>query len=84
MPRKGKIVTSSFDDFDGLDGQEPDEGLPPLLRRPEPVADPLLVTQLRGTRKELLANPEVSLDEAAANAVTSVRWTEAAAGARGP
>lgn len=64
-------MTSSFDDFDGLDGQEPDEGLPPLLRRPEPVADPLPVTKLRSTRKELLANPEVSLDEAAANAVTS-------------
>ncbi len=64
-------MTFSFDDFDGLDGQEPDEGLPPLLRRPEPVADPLRVPQLRGTRKALLANPEVSLDEAAANAVTS-------------
>lgn len=64
-------MTSSFDEFDGLDGQEPDEDLPPLLRRPEPVADPLPVTKLRSARKELLANPEVSLDEAAANAVTS-------------
>ncbi|MGC0344331.1 hypothetical protein RKD20_009453 [Streptomyces sp. SLBN-8D4] len=71
MPQEGKIVTSSFDDFGGLDGQEPDDGLPPLLRRPEPVADPQPVTKLRSTRKELLANPEVSLDEAAANAVTS-------------
>ncbi|MGW4349014.1 hypothetical protein ACWEL8_28635 [Streptomyces sp. NPDC004690] len=64
-------MTSSFYDFDGLDGQEPDEDLPPLLRRPEPVADPLPVTKLRNARKELLANPEASLDEAAANAVTS-------------
>ncbi|MEU3411296.1 hypothetical protein ABZ760_08490 [Streptomyces sp. NPDC006658] len=64
-------MTSSFDDFGSLDGQEPDEGLPPLLRRPEPVADPLPVTKLRGTRKELLDNPDASLDEAAANAITS-------------
>ncbi|MGW4034557.1 hypothetical protein ACWEFL_35560 [Streptomyces sp. NPDC004838] len=64
-------MTSSFDDFDGLDGQEPDDGLPPLLRRPEPVADPLPVTKLRGTRKELLDNPDASLDEAAANAITA-------------
>jgi hypothetical protein len=69
--QEGKIMTSLFDDFDGLDGQEPDESLPPLLRRPEPVADPLPVTKLRGARKELLANPAVSLDEAAASAVTS-------------
>ncbi|WP_405763934.1 hypothetical protein OHU34_43530 [Streptomyces sp. NBC_00080] len=64
-------MTSSFDELDGLDGQEPDEGLPPLLRRPEPVADPLPVTKLRSTRRELLENPEAALDEAAANAITS-------------
>ncbi|MEV5010905.1 hypothetical protein [Streptomyces sp. NPDC055692] len=64
-------MTSSFDNFDGLDGQEPDDGLPPLLRRPEPVADPQPVTKLRSTRRELLDNPDSSLDEAAANAITS-------------
>ncbi|MEU1782129.1 hypothetical protein ABZ545_21965 [Streptomyces abikoensis] len=57
--------------FDGLDGQEPDDGLPPLLRRPEPVADPQPVAKLRSARRELLGNPDASLDEAAANAVTS-------------
>ncbi|MFC7869468.1 hypothetical protein ACFU5B_37440 [Streptomyces murinus] len=62
---------TSFDAFDGLDGAEPDDGLPPLLRRPQPVADPLPVTKLRGTRKVLLDNPDTSLDENAASAVTS-------------
>lgn len=62
---------TSFDSFDGLDGREPDDGLPPLLRRPEPVADPRPVTGLRSARRALLANPETSLDEAAANAITS-------------
>ncbi|MFK0025687.1 hypothetical protein [Streptomyces sp. NPDC090798] len=64
-------MTSSFDDFDGLDGQESDDGLPPLLRRPEPVADPQPVTKLRSARRELLENPAASLDGAAANAITS-------------
>jgi hypothetical protein len=62
---------TSFDSFDGLDGPAADVGLPPLLRRPEPVADPQPVTRLRGARKALLANPYTSLDEAAANAITS-------------
>ncbi|WP_405504661.1 hypothetical protein [Streptomyces anulatus] len=55
----------------GLDGLDHDDGLPPLLRRPEAVADPQPVTRLRRARKALLANPDVSLDEAAANVVTS-------------
>jgi hypothetical protein len=55
----------------GLDGLDHDDGLPPLLRRPEAVADPQPVTRLRGARKALLRNPDVSLDEAAANVVTS-------------
>ncbi|MFF9457297.1 hypothetical protein [Streptomyces flaveolus] len=57
--------------FDGLDESELDDGLPPLLRRPQPVADPLPVPKLRGTRKVLLENPDTSLDEGAASAVTS-------------
>jgi hypothetical protein len=57
--------------FDGLDESELDDGLPPLLRRPQPVADPLPVPKLRGTRKVLLENPDTSLDEGAAGAVTS-------------
>ncbi|WP_030720236.1 hypothetical protein [Streptomyces griseus] len=64
-------MTSIDHGFGGQDGQEPDDGLPPLLRRPAPVADPQPVTKLRGARKALLANPDSSLDEAAANAVTS-------------
>ncbi|MFJ3310350.1 hypothetical protein ACIPSA_46655 [Streptomyces sp. NPDC086549] len=55
----------------GLDGLDHDDGLPPLLRRPEAVADPQPVARLRRARKALLAHPDVSLDEAAANAVTS-------------
>ncbi|MGW1259991.1 hypothetical protein ACWD5Q_33675 [Streptomyces sp. NPDC002513] len=62
---------TSIDAFDGRDGQEPDDGLPPLLRRPAPVADPQPVTRLRGARRALQENPDTSLDEAAANAVTS-------------
>ncbi|HEV2640511.1 MAG TPA: hypothetical protein VGX23_35600 [Actinocrinis sp.] len=46
------------------------ESLPPLLRRPDEVPDPVPVTQLRGFRKTLLDNPMNSLDEDAANVVT--------------
>ncbi|MDX3186624.1 hypothetical protein ABZ516_32570 [Streptomyces sp. NPDC019826] len=62
---------TSPESFAGLDGPEPDDGLPPLLRRPEAVADPQPVARLRRARKALLDHPEVSLDEEAANVVTS-------------
>lgn len=68
MSWKGEKI---MDQFDGMAGQEPEDGLPPLLRRPKPVADPQPVTKLRGARKVLLDNPETSLDEDAASAVTS-------------
>jgi hypothetical protein len=62
---------TSSDSFAGLDGLDHDDGLPPLLRRPEAVEDPQPVTRLRRVRSALLKNPDVSLDEAAANVVTS-------------
>lgn len=61
---------SSIENF-GLDGQDPDDGLPPLLRRPVAIADPEPVTKLRSARKALVDNSDTTLDEAAANAVTS-------------
>ncbi|MFI6396372.1 hypothetical protein [Nonomuraea sp. NPDC050540] len=45
--------------------------LPPLLRRPDPVADPVPLPQLRGVRKALLDNPSCSLDEQAASVITA-------------
>ena len=51
-------------------GNEDDSSLPPLLRRPDPTADPVPVTQLRGARKALLSNPFSALDEEAASVVT--------------
>ncbi|MFI8456903.1 hypothetical protein [Kitasatospora sp. NPDC085464] len=53
-----------------LDDFENDDNLPPLLRRPDRVPDPVPVAQLRGPRKALLDNPVVSLDEDAASVVT--------------
>ena len=58
---------------DGLEldlENEDDSYLPPLLRRPDPVADPVPVTQLRGARRALLSNPSSALDEEAASVVT--------------
>ncbi|MER7756208.1 hypothetical protein [Kitasatospora sp. NPDC097643] len=54
----------NLDDFE-------DNNLPPLLRRPDPIADPVPVPQLRGPRKALLDNPANSLDEDAASVVTA-------------
>ncbi|MFE7037783.1 hypothetical protein ACFU9Y_46620, partial [Streptomyces sp. NPDC057621] len=62
---------TSLDSFAGLDGLDHDDGLPPPLRRPEAVEDPQPLARLRRVRKALLTNPDVSLDEEAANVVTS-------------
>ncbi|MFE4258264.1 hypothetical protein [Streptomyces sp. NPDC056883] len=56
----------NFNDFDDLD----DGNLPPSLRRPNHVPDPVSVTQLRGPRKALLNNPVNSLDDDAVSVVT--------------
>ncbi|MFJ3963120.1 hypothetical protein [Streptomyces sp. NPDC090036] len=47
------------------------DNLPPLLRRPNPISDPVPVAQLRGTRKVLLDNPANSLDEDASSVVSA-------------
>ncbi len=62
---------TSLDSSAGLEGLDHDDGLPPLLRRPGAVEDPPPVVRLRRVRSALLKNPDVSLDEAAANVVTS-------------
>ncbi|MFE3875401.1 hypothetical protein ACFXPX_13495 [Kitasatospora sp. NPDC059146] len=54
----------NLDDFEN-------DNLPPLLRRPDAVPDPVPVAQLRGSRKELLENPVNSLDADAASVVTA-------------
>ncbi|MER7847486.1 hypothetical protein ABTZ03_26495 [Kitasatospora sp. NPDC096077] len=45
--------------------------LPPLLRKPDPVSDPVSVAQLRGARKALTENPASPLDDGAASIVTA-------------
>ncbi|TXS46996.1 hypothetical protein [Streptomyces sp. t39] len=45
--------------------------LPPLLRKPDPVSDPVPVAQLRGARKALTENPASPLDDGAASIVTA-------------
>ncbi|MEU8319737.1 hypothetical protein AB0C33_15345 [Nonomuraea sp. NPDC048881] len=52
-------------------GPDGTNSLPPLLRRPDPIPDPVPLAQLRGVRKALLDNPRCSLDEPAANAITA-------------
>ncbi|MET9660343.1 hypothetical protein [Streptomyces sp. NPDC006510] len=54
----------NIDDFEN-------DNLPPLLRRPNPVPDPVPVAQLRGARKVLLDNPANSLDEDASSVVSA-------------
>ncbi|WP_371640741.1 hypothetical protein [Streptomyces virginiae] len=56
-------MSMNIDDID-------DGNLPPSLRRPNPVPDPVPVTQLRGLRKALIENPVNSLDDNAVNVVT--------------
>ncbi|GAA3517950.1 hypothetical protein FHR32_000845 [Streptosporangium album] len=61
FPEMSEIVSGSGSGPVGVpevDAEPSDDisNLPPLLRRPDPVSDPVSVSELRGARKSLLLN----------------------------